>query len=272
MTNRRFIVAGLGVALFWGGVFSIVMGERSTCRTAMAASARTEQALERSQALQPGAVCDLEQVSGPIVVRVASGNVAKLRAVVSVRGSGEAARRALSQVRVDITSDARALRARATYDRHARSYDDDDIEVAYTLELPAGAQLRVRTVSGDVDVAAAPAGANLRSVSGEVKLARAGGEVRVETISGDVRLSSIGGRLQLHTVSGDVMGELAAGLTSADVETVSGEVELKAAAGLGLQVNASTMSGEVENEVGAGGKVPLRVHTLSGDIHVKQSP
>lgn len=265
MTKTRFVVAMLGAALFWGGVVSLKVNGRSLFSHAQAADARAEAVEERSQALQPGAVCDLEQVSGPIVVRPAPGNVAKLRAVVTARG--DSARRSLSRVRVEISGDPRALRARAVYDRGLDH--DDDVEVAYTLELPATAQLRVKTVSGDIEVAAAPAGAQLRSVSGEIKLQRAGGEVRVESVSGDVTLGAISGRLHVQTVSGDVEGDLKAGLTAGDIQTVSGEVDLRAPAALGLDVNASTMSGEVTSDF-KGGKVPLRVHTLSGDIQVRR--
>src|SRR3978361_1623693 len=108
MHKARFVIAALGAVFFWGGVVSYtVNGHR--LGVAGAAEKPSEAVQDRSQALQPGAVVDLEQVSGPIQGRPATGNVARLRAVISARGgSGIPA-----GVRVEISSDERSLRAKA---------------------------------------------------------------------------------------------------------------------------------------------------------------
>src|SRR5579883_1425778 len=73
--------------------------------------------LDRTQALRPGATCDLDNISGDIEVRPAAGGTAHLHATLTARDrSPDAARQALQHVRVEWHGDERGLSARAVYD------------------------------------------------------------------------------------------------------------------------------------------------------------
>jgi DUF4097 and DUF4098 domain-containing protein YvlB len=189
-----------------------------------------------------------------------------------------------------------------------------DIEVR-----AAGALLSIVTTSGDV-MAAGLGRAQVRSVSGDVTLDAARGPLDVRTTSGDISLSGVTDSLKLSSVSGDIQADraphgLEAGTTSggisvdglagglvrvrstsggvrfgldrnlrrADVSTVSGEVRVRLADGLGCDLALTSTSGTLESSVPmrirtasrhelsgvvAGGGPPVVLHSLSGDIAV----
>jgi len=107
----------------------------------------------------------------------------------------------------------------------------------------AGGGLEVRTASGDVEVGSAAGGVSVTTASGDVGVDRAaGGTVRVKTVSGDVEvavvpglrvwldLSSISGRMESQLDGeGGAVGTGPAELTVA-VRTVSGDQRLRRAA------------------------------------------
>jgi hypothetical protein len=214
--------------------------------------------VERAQVLAPGATCELENQSGEIEVRPSADRTARLRAVLSAESVA-----ALQRSRVEVSSDDKGLRARAVVPRRG-----DDVEVRYTLELPAGVALRLRTVSGDVEVRGAQAAVEVQAVSGEVHLRDLGKGLRLNTVSGDVELDGVAGPLTVRTVSGDIEGRLARGSEGGEIHTVSGEVSLRAPRAAGLGVRAGTLSGEVQSDFGTEGAHVLSVHTTSGDISV----
>lgn len=215
--------------------------------------------IERAQALAPGATCELENQSGEITVRPAKDRTARLRAEIHAESAA-----ALQRSRVEISADDKGLRAREIHGRRG-----DDVEVRYTLELPAGVGLRLRTVSGDVEVSGAQGAVEVQAVSGEVHLRDLGKGLRLNTVSGDVELDGVAGPLAVRTVSGDIEGRLATGTEGGQIHTVSGEVSLRAPRASGLAVRAGTVSGEVESDFGAEGARVLSVRTTSGDVSIR---
>ncbi len=265
-------VSPLAAAVLFGGLWAGGAGRGAVAR---AAESAPEQRIERAVSLPPGALCDLEQVSGKVVVRAAEKTrTARLVAVIVPRGDSEGARqRALSHVHVDITASEKGLRAKAVYDSGWFS-GDHDVDVNYTLDLPAGVGLKVATVSGKIDIADATSGAEIHDVSGDVDLSRIGGELKVESVSGAVRFSGPVTALRIKTVSGDIRGEVAdpssGGRTFAggEIQTVSGAVDLRADPKAGLSVRTDTMSGTVNNGLTGAGGAAVRIKTLSGSIRV----
>ena len=138
-----------------------------------------------------------------------------------------------------------------------------------TIELPekAYAELKLHSVSGDVDVVGLCIGAltidatsgeiglekltlgslDVESVSGDIELTDsvATGDVSIRTTSGEVELESAdAANFSITSVSGDVKGSLRSGKTF-DVRTVSGDVKLPQSTSGGA-FSASTTSGDVE--------------------------
>lgn len=251
---------GPGQLVRWAlsGPTQVEAAEREGARTGE--SGPRTNVVERTQVLTDGATCELENRTGRIVVRPSPDRTARLRAEIVADHGADAGR-----VRVDVSSDAKGLRARAVYPSRDL---DSDVEVNLTLELPTGAALRLHTVSGDVEVRGARGLVEAQSVSGDLVLTDLSRGLRLRTVSGEVRLDGVAGPLNVTSVSGDISGRLGEGSLGGEVTTVSGEVDLRAARRAGLGLRTSTLSGEVKSDLGEGGARALSVNTTSGDIRV----
>jgi hypothetical protein len=115
----------------------------------------------------------------------------------------------------------------------------------------AQADAEIKNVSGDITLHGhgQPANVHLSTVSGDVKIEHAAGDLDVGTVSGDVKGSLDGTRsLRVRSTSGDVTftGKLAHGV-NVDVESISGELALKASADGGFGYELTSFSGGIDN-------------------------
>jgi hypothetical protein len=161
---------------------------------------------------------------------------------------------------------------------------------------------RVRSVSGDVAVEGARGPLDIRTSSGGIEVSGAADSVAVASVSGDIRVDGaprgldagttsgevavtgpVNGAARVRSTSGDVQLELGPAVRRADVNTVSGEIAVRMAAGLRCDLTLASTSGTLEAAVpimirtmtrrelsGAvsGGGVPVTLHSVSGDITV----
>jgi DUF4097 and DUF4098 domain-containing protein YvlB len=162
------------------------------------------------------------------------------------------------------------------------------------------AEVRVRTVSGDVFVAGIRSSSALTTVSGRITATGLDGEVGLRTVSGDIDVQGVGGVVRANAVSGDVTisggspdevtvrsvsGELTLDfdeVPDVDCTSVSGDVAVRLPAGAGVDLDAVTVSGRLESgfpdgleatkrrlrgRIGDGGR-RLSARTTSGDVIV----
>jgi len=115
------------------------------------------------------------------------------------------------------------------------------------IDAPASA-VEVDTMTGSVEVRARAAPMSIHSISGAVLLEGATGEVKVETVSGNV------------TVKGADIADL-------DVETTTGEVELRGSLARKGEIGVETFSSPVKIFLPAGAKATFDLQTFSGEIH-----
>ena len=107
--------------------------------------------------------------------------------------------------------------------------DDVDAGVNFTVRVPEGVKLAAFTVSGDIEAT------QLRS------------DVKVATVAGDVRVSTTG-TASATSVSGDVEAAFGRAGEDMDFTTVSGNVVVRLAGGIGARVEAQTLTGEIESD------------------------
>lgn len=260
--------------------------DRLRARAAAQRASRSEasEPFSRTVRLERGGIVDIENISGDITITGGGGNDVRIEAVRRVRHvSEERARALLPDLRVDVVERAGRVEVRTEYPRVRGASG----EVTYTLTVPSGADLLVKTISGNVRVSnvrgelrAQTVSGNLittavsrvhmaKTVSGNIEISGAEEDISAGSLSGDVALSGVKARsIRLETISGDVR------LTDveverADVGTMGGDIdytgrlakagryELHTHAGdirvtpispSGLDVEASTFNGDVRSE------------------------
>jgi hypothetical protein len=149
------------------------------------------------------------------------------------------------------------------------SVNDNDVQVEFTVRVPAGVELTGSTVNGSIDAE------GMQSV------------VRLETVNGSVSFSTTEygeGR----TVNGSVTGRLGRADWPDELEftTVNGAITLTFAVDLNAEIQASTLNGTVETDfpievsgslsrrrvrgrIGAGGR-DMRLSSVNGTIRLRR--
>ena len=194
-------------------------------------------------------------------------------------------------------------------------------ETVLQLRVPAGVSLDLESVSADVAVQGTKGAVKANTVSGDLNLVVDASKVVAQTVSGDLHLEGASRDTQLKSVSGDMIvrgtqGELVgetvsgnlsveggslsklllksvsgdfkvrAALTDsgrANLETLSGEVDLALPASTNAAVDLSSFSGELNSDLGSipedthkaslklgNGSGQVSVHSFSGDISLKK--
>jgi DUF4097 and DUF4098 domain-containing protein YvlB len=160
--------------------------------------------------------------------------------------------------------------------------------------------LRARSASGNIVVGAVSGRANIQTASGDVLCATLGGGGEIKTASGDVRVAAAGEELTVQTASGDVStgdladgclvktasGDLRVGRLSggrAQLETVTGDIDVAVVRGALVAVDASTVSGSVRSDIDLAAEEPslmgaedlprleLQARTVSGNLRIERA-
>lgn len=193
---------------------------------------------------------------GIVTVRRGSPGQVRLNALKIVRGSDhdEAARFAKA-TRVTVERQGDWLVFRVTYPQR------QSIEVSF-WDMVGGYEMPRTDVRLIVEVPPNLA-ADLKSRSGDLVTEGIDGPQSFHTISGDISVRDTRAAIRAQTTSGDFT---AAGIASAVIETVSGDVEADGARG---SFRVSTTSGEVRLK---GAEDSVVVTSVSGDIRVPRAP
>ncbi len=157
--------------------------------------------------------------------------------------------------------------------RHRGDRRSIDVEVDFTVRVPAGVDFAALVVSGDI------VAENLRS------------DVDVSTVNGDIEVST-SGKAQGRTVSGSIDIAMASGdWEDLDFGTVSGDITLWLPEGIDTDVDFQSLSGDirsdfdltttrnrsrwiganVEGYIGSRGRRSLSFNTVSGDVRLRRS-
>jgi DUF4097 and DUF4098 domain-containing protein YvlB len=144
------------------------------------------------------------------------------------------------------------------------SWGSRDVSINYTIIVPADAEIRATTGSGDLEITGLKGPANFTAGSGDIKASRISGDVQATAGSGAVELSEIGGQIQVTAGSGDITLDRIHG--DIRLQTGSGALEITDPGG---KLEANTNSGDITIR---GGVADIRVHTSSGDVSADGNP
>ncbi|HET7694268.1 MAG TPA: DUF4097 family beta strand repeat-containing protein [Vicinamibacterales bacterium] len=146
---------------------------------------------------------------------------------------------------------------------------NNDVNVRFTVRVPAGVTFIGKTVNGDVEAT------------------RLNGDVVVTTVNGSVTFSTTGGG-RASTVNGSIRGDMgrADWSDTLSMNTVNGSITLTLPATLSTEVRASTVNGDInvdfpmsvqgrlsrrrlDGTIGGGGRT-LALQTVNGSITLKR--
>jgi hypothetical protein len=132
--------------------------------------------------------------------------------------------------------------------------------ISIELALPHDANLKIKTVSGDVEINQALVNLEIDSISSEVSVNKNPSEsCSVKTVSGDIAA---------HAFSG----------CEYKLKSISGNIKVHVAPDLAVEVDGNSLSGELNSEIplnenshdssGSGKVVEINVSTISGDFNL----
>jgi Toastrack DUF4097 len=196
--------------------------------------------------LASGDVLEIRGVNGPIEAVATGGSEVVVVAEKSARRSDPAG------VRIEVVEHDQGVTLCAVYpsrgDRNgceagegwSSSVRNNDVRVAFRVEVPAGVELRAHTVNGDVTAS---------GLSGDVSARTVNGDIDIST-SGLARATTVNGSIQATMGRWDAVG--------ADFETVNGSIVVDVPDGLDANVEARWMNGRLDTDL------PLRVQGRLG--------
>ncbi|MFN2455555.1 MAG: DUF4097 domain-containing protein [Pyrinomonadaceae bacterium] len=219
------------------------------------------QGVERSVAADASVAVSLCTGSGNITVRGWDRREVRARsrnaAAVELR-RGDAA--SLNAMRLEVLLTDPANRRRTPNDCQSFS----DVE----LDVPRGASVEVKTLSGDVKIEEI-AEARVQTVSGNALVRRIGKGIEVVSVSGDVDLENASGSVRLRSVSGSVDvrdANPSAASDELEVTTTSGNVKLERIGHARVEVAAVSGNVSMAGGLARGGR--YRFRTISGNVDV----
>lgn len=219
----------------------------------------------------------LTVTSADVGVEAIDGTEARVRATFEIRaGSDAEADQLFEAAQLAVSQGDGFLELKQPNDRHVFGRGGvmaalpriltghGEVELNVQLEVPHGAEVRLQTVSGDINARGLVGEQRFQTVSGDLSLVDGGGVVRFNTVSGDGRFRSDGSLVvRAESVSGD-LAISAPHLVGVRAQSVSGDVEIEGALEPSGDFRAETVSGDLV--VGLAGDATFEVRGLSTDI------
>lgn len=275
------LVQAGGACAFGGGT----AGTEGRGYVATTATATTVAASQRSdefrwrKSLSSGSVLEIKGVNGGVEATPASGGEVEVVATKRARRSDP------SEVRVEVVEHAEGVTICAVYpspegkqpnvcapgDGGHMSTRNNDVEVSFTVRVPAGVRFRGRTVNGDVEATNLTADVDASTVNGSINVSTAG-LASAKTVNGSITATM--GRadwsdaLEFHTVNGAIELNMPAGLsTEVEAETLNGDIQTD----FPLTVTGRFSKRHLTGTIGGGGGRELRLKTVNGSVAIRRA-
>jgi hypothetical protein len=226
---------------------------------ATSASSLMAQDFNWSGRLQNGATIEIEGVLGDIRVVAASGNQVEVTADIREHRRGRA-----EDIDFQVVEHSDGVTICALYPTPRRAREDNecrpngrtrnstnniDVEVNFTVRVPAGVDFWGNTVNGSIDV---------RSLAGNVE---------AHTVNGDIDITT-SGYAEAKTVNGSIDAAIGDAHWTGDLEfeTVNGSITVALPDGIGADVTAQTVNGAIETDFPLTVRGRFSHRRLSGSI------
>lgn len=224
----------------------------------------------RSFRVGPSGTLDLSNLAGDVTVTGGSGDEIAVTAVKRVRGrDAGAGKQQLASVSIEATERAGRVEVRTVYPQglDSGSIRHPQVEVDYTVNVPSGATVYLKSFSGSMKVTSVKGELREDTLSGDLEASDVGKVVRLKSVSGDVNLSTTApdGEVTLSSVSGTVVVRNAK-TRSLDASTVSGDVRLTDIACDHASLRSISGNVEYAGTLARSGRYEIRSH--AGNVRV----
>jgi hypothetical protein len=303
ISTRAFLISVLAAALAPASAAPAFAGQAAVAREAREAAravtryqgSRNQNRVEESDSdtrrsrIGANGILELRNIAGDITIKAGGGDTAIVEIIRTARGTSAAdALEQLKLVRIETAETAGRFDVREIYpDRRGRdSRRNFSVTTEYRVTAPAGARVRLDSVSGSLSVAGIRGEQTLNTISGNVSVRDAGRLVKGQSISGNVEivsaqddavveLSSTSGnvtargirlrRIELGSISGRIVAR-DLHCDQASLHTISGNVEYSGALTTGGHYEFRTHSGDVRLTLGSDTGFELEASTFSGEV------
>jgi DUF4097 and DUF4098 domain-containing protein YvlB len=168
-----------------------------------------------------------------------------------------------SKVEVDCGQSANRVEVRTHFLQKA---GESDGRVEYEIQVPADANLMIRTATGPVQVHGVNGDVAVDADTGKVEVRDGNGHVRVRTVSGPITLANLkDGFVEATSVGGQVDLSNVAG-TNVSVYTTGGPISFAGDFAGGGQYSLSSHSGSIEVRLPASASVDVTARSVTGSV------
>jgi hypothetical protein len=235
-----------------------------------------------------GGLLIVNEIAGSVYTRPGEKDTLQVRGLKTGYGRSMDDARAEAE-RIDLAISAPADRIEIAT-KLPKSYADHPAGfIDYQVHAPAAAQLRLKTVSGEINAAKFDGAVTAESFSGSVKVKSVKGPVSVRTTVGDIEIAGCPETVHAGSVAGGITFE-ADKLASQTVtlETKSGAVTVRVAEGISATFEVSTVTGKVDTSMArlratddregakifksGKGETTVKIATVSGKITIVTEP
>jgi hypothetical protein len=152
-----------------------------------------EQATERwsrTYELEPGGRFELQNVNGRIDVQPSEGRAVEVVAEKTARAaSTDMAKEALGRVRIEESVTPQSVRIETQTDRTEGFFNrSGNVSVRYTVRVPAGTRVDIRTTNGGIELGGVRGPARLSATNGGIRARDVAGELEARTTNGGLEI------------------------------------------------------------------------------------
>ena len=144
----------------------------------------------KSYQLDPNGRVEIGNVSGKIIVKPSDGNTVEVHAVKRAKAAtSDAAKAALDRVTINEEATPSHIKIETKAPRVGGGlFSGSNVQVEYTVKVPATAEVRFTTVNGGIEVT---------GLKGPINLEATNGGIRTQDVSGTLEASTTNGGLQI---------------------------------------------------------------------------
>lgn len=191
----------------FGHISAIAMLSTMTLAAPVAASEQNEtERVDRTVSIRAGGQLRLKNFSGRVTITGSN------RSDLVVRAVRRAPRERLDHIKLEITETASGVSIEANKkDDNWRERDNNVVDTELEIQVPADISLNVDVFSSDIVVKGVRGSQRLKTFSGEIDVADANAGIDAETFSGDIALKLVQGvsaSVDFDSFSGDLESDV----------------------------------------------------------------